>query len=291
MRPITSALLANVFAGFKTSFRAGFSGVAPTWQKFATEVPSTAQIENYTWLGAWPAIREWLGDRFVKELQGEAYLLANKDYESTIRVPRNNLEDDQIGIFTPMFTGMGETVAAFPDQLLYSTLAAGFVNKCYDKQPFFDTDHPVNGVSVSNMQPGSGTPWFLLDTSKSLKPIIYQNRRAFDLTALDSPTDPNVFNRKEYIYGVDGRCVGGYGFWQMAVGSKADLSPANYEAARATLRGFKNEEGAPLGVRPTLLVVPGSLEGAGRRIIERQQVAGSDNEWAGTAELLVADWL
>lgn len=291
MRVINQALLANLFAGFKTSFRGAFAGVTPLWSEIATEVPSTAAIENYSWLGAWPTIREWVGDRVIKELVGEAYLLANKDYESTVRVPRNNIADDQIGIYTPMFQEMGRATAAFPDQLVFQALAGGFVNKCYDKQPFFDTDHPVNGVSVSNMQAGVGPAWFLLDTSRVLKPIVYQTRQPFDLTALDNPTDANVFHRKEFIYGVDGRANAGYGFWQMAYASKADLTAANYELARQALAGFKDDEGKPMGARGVTLVVPGTLEGAGLRLINRQVVGASDNEWAGTAKLIVAPWL
>lgn len=290
-RVITAALLADAFTGFKTSFRNGFKGVSPVWGQVATLVPSTTLTEKYTWLGSWPGIREWLGDRQVKELASHDYSITNKDYESTVKVPRNSFEDDQLGIFTPMFDEMGRAVASFPDRLVFALLAAGFVNKCYDGQPFFDDEHPVAGGLRTNMQDGAGTPWFLLDTSRALKPLIYQRRRDFDMVALDDPKDPNVFYRKEYVYGVDGRANAGYGFWQMAYASKGDLDAANYELARKTMAGHRDDEGNPLGVRGDLLVVPGSLEGPARRLLERSQVAGSDNEWAGTAKLLVVDWL
>ena len=118
-----------------------------------------------------------------------------------------------------------------------------------------------------------------------------QGYRPTDMVALDDHKDPNVFYRKEYVYGVDGRANAGYGFWQMAYASKGDLDAANYELARKTMAGHRDDEGNPLGVRGDLLVVPGSLEGPARRLLERSQVAGSDNEWAGTAKLLVVDWL
>ena len=290
-RAITAALLADAFTGFKTSFRGGFKGVAPVWNQVATLVPSTTLTEKYTWLGAWPGIREWLGDRQVKELASHDYSITNKDYESTVKVPRNSFEDDQLGIFTPMFEEMGRAVASFPDRLVFALLAAGFTTKCYDGQTFFDDEHPVAGALRSNMQAGAGPAWFLLDTSRALKPLIYQRRRDFDMVALDDPKDANVFHRKEFIYGVDGRANAGYGFWQMAYASKGDLDPANYELARKTMAGHRDDEGNPLGVRGNLLVVPGSLEGPARRLLERSQVAGSDNEWAGTAKLLVVDWL
>lgn len=291
-RPITPALLADIFTGFNARFQGGFAGVTPTYSRFATDVPSSAASEKYAWLGQWPGMREWIGDRHVKELAGHSYEVVNKDFESTVKVPRNNIADDQIGIYAPMFTEMGRATAAFPDKLCADTLAAGLTGLCYDGQPFFDDEHPVGAGLVSNLQAGGGAAWFLMDVSRALKPIIYQSRQAFDFTALDKPTDPNVFNRKEFIYGVDGRANAGYGFWQMAYASKADLSADNYSAARAAMAAFKDDEGKPLGVSANLLCVPGSLEGAGRRLLLNQMnAAGATNEWAGTAELLVLPWL
>jgi phage major head subunit gpT-like protein len=47
-----------------------------------------------------------------------------------------------------------------------------------------------------------------------------------------------------------------------------------------------------LGIMPTLLIVPASLEGAGRRILKAQNKAdGASNEWVESAELLVTPWL
>ena len=296
MRVINAALLTNLFTGFKAAFRGAFAKATPLWPRVATRVPSSTRTETYAWLGAWPRIREWLGDRVLKKLKGAAYTLTNKKYESTVSVPRDDIEDEQTGIFGTMFAEMGQAVAEFPDELVFRALAEGWVNKCYDGQPFFDDEHPVgnedDGVEpVSNMQDGAGPAWYLLDDSRSLKPLIYQDRRAFDLTALDNPNDPNVFMKGEFIYGVDGRCIAGYGFWQMAFGSKADLDATNYEAARTAMQSFKNDEGGSLNVRPKLLVVPPALEGAALRLINSEQIDGTTNEWRGTAQVLVVPFL
>lgn len=61
--------------------------------------------------------------------------------------------------------------------------------------------------------------WFLLDTSKPVRPLILQRRKEPEFVALDDPQDPNVFNRREYVYGYDDRKAAGYGFWQLAYGS------------------------------------------------------------------------
>ncbi|HFH4124943.1 TPA: Mu-like prophage major head subunit gpT family protein, partial [Pseudomonas aeruginosa] len=85
-----------------------------------------------------------------------------------------------------------------PAELVYALLSGGFTQTCYDGQYFFDTDHPVtsaagNEVSVSNFQGGSGTPWFLLDTTRIMKPLILQKRKDYNFVTMDAEKDENVF--------------------------------------------------------------------------------------------------
>lgn len=291
-RAITAALLATVFTGFKTSFQGGLTSAQPLWSRVATRIPSTARTETYGWLGAWPRIREWLGDRQIKKLSAEKYQITNRDFESTIEVDRNDLTDDQLGIYGPMFRELGQATSEFPDQHVFDLLKNGHVGVCYDGQPFFDDEHPHGDDDVqSNVGGGGGTKWYLLQTKRALKPLIFQERQAFDFTALDKSTDANVFHRKSYIYGVDGRAAFGYGFWQMAAMSGQTLNAQYYGELRAQMMGLKNDEGGALNIMPDLLVVPPALEGAARRLMTADQIDGTTNEWKGTCEVLVVPWL
>jgi len=257
---INRSNLDHLTRGFKASFQRGFAGVAPLWGKVATLVPSSTASEDYGWLGKIPGMREWIGDRQINNLKQHDYNIKNKSFENTVGVDRDHIDDDQFGIYAPMMETLGQTAAEHPDILVFGLLAAGFATRCYDGQYFFDADHPVIGAdgetaSVSNLQAGSDAPWFLLDTRRPLKPLIYQERKKPNFVALNQDTDENVFMRKEYLYGVDSRCNVGFGFWQMAFGSKAALSAENFEAAYAAMGAFKGDHGSPLGVRPNLLVV------------------------------------
>ena len=71
-------------------------------------------------------------------------------------------------------------------------------------------DHPVGGASVSNTfapeeNAEATAPWYLLCTTRPVKPLIFQKRRDYALKRKDAPTDDNVFMRDEYLYGVDAR--------------------------------------------------------------------------------------
>lgn len=294
---LNSSTLKTLGTGFKAAFQGGL-GVAPTdHMDVAMEVPSTTAKEEYGFLGKMPRAREWLGDRVIQNLKAHDFTIRNKDHELTIGVDRNDIEDDNLGMYGTLFTDMGVETGSYECALVYQALSDGFSKECYDGQYFFDLDHPVidgagNVASVANTDGGNGPAWFLIDTTRVFRPIIFQRRKSWQFTSLDSATDENVFMRKEFLYGTDARFNVGYGLWQLCWGSKQPLTPANYEIARAALGSMKGDQGRPLGIKPNLLVVPSALEGAGKNILTSQLINGGEtNKWAGTAALKVTPWL
>lgn len=294
---INATNLRTLYTGYSAAFQGGLSNVTPMYGRVAMTVSSTTRQNEYGWLGRFPKVREWLGERVVNSISVSAYAIRNKKFELTVDVDVDDIEDDNLGVYTPMFTEMGASVAGFPDELLWPMLPGGFTNLCYDGRPFFDANHPVldgNGspVSVSNTGGGSGTAWYLIDDTRAIKPLIYQTRRPFEMRRMDAATDENVFREGKAIYGVDGRANAGYGFWQLAYASKQALTPANYAAARAAMAGMLGDYGKPLAIRPTKLIVPPSLEMAGLQILKAERdAAGASNVWVGTAALEVVPWL
>ena len=96
----------------------------------------------------------------------------------------------------------------------------------------------------------------------------------------------------KYLYGIRARVNAGFGLWQMAYASKAPLTAANYEAARVIMQKHTFDKERSLGIRPTALVVPPALEGAGMRLLNTETgTGGATNEWKGTAELIVTPFL
>ncbi len=294
---INRASLSLLGTAFNTAYQGGLGMAEPQWQSIATPVNSSTGTEEYGWIGKLPNVREWIGDRVVQNISTSSYSLKNKTFELTIGVEREHIEDDNLGVYTPLFQEMGASAAGFPNIQLFTLLKAGFASPCYDGQFFFDTDHPVidkDGVtvdSVANTDGGAGAPWFLMCTKRALKPLIWQRRKEFQFVAKDRVDDDNVFYQKEFHYGIDGRFNAGFGFWQMAWGSKQALDPTHYAAARAAIMSLKGDNGRPLGLVPDLLVVDGSNEGNGRNIVKAAVVDATNNPWFGTADLLVSPWL
>lgn len=294
---VSNAALEALRVGFKTEFQNGF-GMAPNdMARVAKTVMSTTASNTYGWMKDISGLREWIGPRVVDAMSEASYTIVNRDFEKTVGVDRKHIEDDNLGTYPEKFQFLGYGAAALPQQMVFDQLKAGFNTNCWDGQFFFDTDHPIllaDGTTgtYANTDGGSGTPWFLICSKMPMKPIIFQSRKAPEFVAKDRLDDDNVFFNRQYVYGVDMRCAVGFGLPQLAWGSKQTLNPANYAAARAAIMAFKGEGGKPLGLVPDLLVVPPSLESAGRQLLNSEYgTGGVTNEWKGTADLLVTAWL
>lgn len=292
---VTPSSLRDIYTGYNSAFSTGM-GMAPvTWPRIATKVPTSAIKTKLPWLKDVPGMRRWLGDRVVHGLEASSYEIENLEYEDTFGIKIRDIESDQFGTFAPRMQIMGEQYSAWPDQTIWPALLAGFDTNCSDGKYFFDSDHVVldkSGAetSVSNFQSGSSTPWYLLVTKRSIKPLVWTARKEEPFKQL---TPQELVDRNKVIeYGCYRDAAVGYGFWQFAFGSKADLTSDNYAAARAAMMELKSDYGKALGLVPDLLVVPPGLEGKARKILVNSTIStGGTNEWAGTAELLVTPWL
>jgi len=295
---INGASLSALFVGIKTTFNNAFAAAPSLWPEIAMLVPSTTKENDYKWLANFPRMRKWLGEKTVKALAAFKYSIVNDDWEATVAVKRNDIEDDNLGIIGPQAQSAAFSAKQLPDEIIFELVSQGFAARCFDGQYFFDTDHDVAGKSVSNkgtavlshatlaaaqasfgaartamkkfkdedgrplnitptvllvppaledtanalmtvdkLEDGkpnpykgtakvvaanwltSDTAWFLLDTTKPVKPFIYQERKAPVFVQQTDPNSDNVFSRAEYRFSVEARAAGGYGLWQLAYGS------------------------------------------------------------------------
>jgi phage major head subunit gpT-like protein len=294
---INAANLDALRAGFKTEFQAGLGLAGSSYPSITTVVPASTKEVKYGWLKNIPGVSEWIGPRTIHNLSQGDYTIKEKAFELTIGVDRDDIETDNLGIYSPMFQMMGESTGVKWDELAWGQLPLGFTTDCFDGQFYFDTDHPITAADGSatvfaNTDGGSGTPWFLACTSRVLKPVILQRRKDFEFVAKDDPKDDRVFMNKEFVYGSDARGNVGYTFPQLCWGSKQTLDATHYKAALAALEGMKGDEGRPLGLKGFTLLVPPSLREEGQKlVISENDAAGASNPWKGTAALSVVPWL
>ena len=148
---INKANLDELFFNLKATYDRQWEDTEAQWPKIAMRIESMSSRNEYKWLSKFPRMREWIGEKTIKQFEGFAYTIINRDWEATVEVDRNDIQDDMLNIYAPQAQMAGYSAKRFPDEIVFSLVNNGFVNLCYDGKAFFATDHPVGKNNVSNM--------------------------------------------------------------------------------------------------------------------------------------------
>lgn len=76
-------------------------------------------------------------------------------------------------------------------------------------------------VVLPRLDATDATSWYLADTSRAIKPFIFQNRTAAEFAYLNRPDDENVFKFDQLLMGVRSRGAAGYGPYYTIIKNKA----------------------------------------------------------------------
>lgn len=227
----------ELFKTFNMLFQKGLATAPSGYEKFATIISSNAAANVYPYLEQFGRMREWIGDRQLRNVASQKLEVFNRDFEDTVVVPRNDIEDDQYGLYGPLLQMLGQNAAQIWGDLAVEALQGGETKTWADALPFFSSVRKYGEESIINN-----------------------------------------------------------------LGSSA-LTAESYAAARSAMLSYKGHDGRALRVRPNLLIVGPSNEGAANDILKASSrlvastVANGDNTevisgaiqntWAGTAEILI----
>lgn len=282
--------------GFKAHFNRGL--LTPNEQAdeallFATEIPSEGDSNEYGGLEPTGDMEEAdHGPREVETLTAFNYSLKNKPYSKVVRVKEKHIQDDNVGIYGNKFLGLGLAGRRWKSKLAYEALRRGTELHCVDERPFFGT-HEVAGETVSNhyVSGGGREPFYVLDVSKELKPIIVQIRKKPDFVAMDKPDDDYVFENGVYRYGSKARGAGGYSAWQYAARCDGELNATNINTIVAGMRSLRNDKGQRIGVHPKLLIIGPNNFARARELFKAERLAnGASNTLFGSFQILEANY-
>lgn len=294
---ITAAVLAAFNTTVVTAFRNGLQLGKEDWKTIAKQIPSGGASNTYAWLTQFPAFREWVGGRLHKTAAERAYSVDNRLFEATMDVRRIDFDDNNLGMYSGVAEGYGQSVIDLKNDLVFSGIKGGLTNICYDGQYFFDTDHPVypnedgtgTAVQVSNYATGAGELWVLLCTERAPKPFYLQERDAPEFVGKTNPNNSDlVFEQDKFSWGARWRGNFAFGFWQLAYGSKQAFSEDNFNAAYNAMMQFKGDGNRPLNITPDVLVVgPANRVAAEKLILAKTLANGADNPLYQRVKLVV----
>lgn len=165
-----SESLDSLSVGFKTIFQKRFNETMDEGRNLATIIPSNSKIEKYAWLGNFPNMQKWVGDRNLGALKDYDYVIANEMYEASIAVSLLDIEYDKIGMYKPAIEQMALESKRFGGNLISKLLENGETNKSYDKAAFFGT-HKVGATNIKNLGKGELTSENLLSAATAMMSV------------------------------------------------------------------------------------------------------------------------
>jgi len=282
-----NSIVKEASTAFAVNFDNGLNGKEQDFLQVATKVQSQSASTGYGFLQQVPKLEEWLAERMLKTLDEYDYEVKNKLFESSIVMKRADFEDNDYGKYSPLFEDLGRAAAEHPNEHVFKLLANGLTGLCFDGQPFFSEEHVIDDVDLALTASNYYTPadpvnkttqWYLLDTNRSIKPLIWQERIMPSINTLHDPNSEYVFMNDKYVYGVRARGNAGYGFWQLAAMSDMDLTPDNFNTVYEGMIALKGSNGdTPLRITPKVLVVPPSLRQKAYEVIKRERLASGES--------------
>jgi phage major head subunit gpT-like protein len=132
-----TAFRAIAMETFDSSPRADLSGIV-------LDVPMTTGTMSLSWVAALGKMREWLGERQVRDVIAKSFTITPKHYEHTIGMKQDDIDDDALGQYGPQIRLMAAGALRELDAAASGVLDAN--STCYDGQPLVDDSHPAFGA-------------------------------------------------------------------------------------------------------------------------------------------------
>lgn len=280
-----------------TAYNDKFDAIENTYTRIATVLPMDEKGLVFGWLTSDDDLELFDPNvgRVVRQLEAHGARIEVEKYTKTIGVSFDDLRDGKFTSAVMTAAGIGRSTKRHPDRLVYGVLSQNAT--CYDGTPLFG-EHPVKlgqaaggPTFVNEDMSGTGPTWYILRPESH--PVLFGIRTGEDYSfgTLGADSD-NGFMKEQVLFGVRARVVATGGLPQFAYRCNKPLTAANVEAAVAAMEAIVGPEGQPIANSPTALVVPKALRAAGKRLINGDRNdKGGYNEWFGSMDLIVSDYL
>ena len=137
-----------LFKSFNMNFASGIERVPDSWQKFCGTIQSGTAANVYPFLEQFGGMREWIGERQLKNVSTRKIEVVNRDFEDTVIIPRNDIEDDQYGIYSTLIAQMGYNAGKIWQDLAVEALMSN--PSWIDDTAFFSSSRVYGGFPIVN---------------------------------------------------------------------------------------------------------------------------------------------
>lgn len=161
-RSLDAHKIEAAYVGFHTLFHNRLKMAPSLARRIATIVETDEVLDSYLWLSNNPKMRRWVGDKVLHKLRAEKHDVTTEPQEASLEVPKNDILNDRLGLYTGRINGMADSYSWRLDEMTFGMLVAGIqgtsYGTTYDGQNLIDTGHTVlsvGGTAQSNKVTGA----------------------------------------------------------------------------------------------------------------------------------------
>ena len=132
------AIIGRFYQTFESEMKQGLVG------KLAARFTSNQESETYKWLGQVPGVREFLGERMMKQLRASGVTIVNRKWESSLQIDVDDIRRDKTGQVSVRIDELAAKFADHPAKLLTDLIIQGentTLAACHDGQALFSASH------------------------------------------------------------------------------------------------------------------------------------------------------
>ena len=249
----------------------------------------------------------------VQALEAHAYTIVNKNFEDTVGIDRNDVEDDTYGVYEPVIEQLGWDTKVHPDMLLFATIKAA-VNTPSSVSVM--TARPSSPPRIRWARWAAGNAGRQYQLQRQRRVLVLDRRLAPD-SAVHLPAAPRVRGHAdEHAHRRGGlqpariplrrRRPRQHRRRTVAALLREQHGPEQSGQLRRGACGDahdQNRRRTPFGAlssrKGVYLLVPPSLEEVGRQLLSSEFMAGAGasssvpttNIWRNSADLIVSEYL
>jgi len=149
---ITQGNLEAVFTGLKATFADAVQSTDTAWiDRLMEAVPSAAGVENYPTATLLGDLEEVLDEVTITSIGTFVQRVPNRTFARIVQIKRNDVADDNVGVYKPGVRQLGRRAALYPIRLAAEALLAGLTDQWVDGATVFSDSHEwVGGRAWSN---------------------------------------------------------------------------------------------------------------------------------------------
>lgn len=148
---ITPSSLRALQVTIDQRFKTAYNAVTPISPKIASTIPSGSRGNVYPMTAKLAKLREWEGERRIINAKSYRQVIDNLSYELTLEIDRDDIEDDNIGVYNMTVDEMGQQARLWPDDLVFAAVLAGGTDVAYDGTAFFSNSHALGSSTIGNL--------------------------------------------------------------------------------------------------------------------------------------------